>query len=282
MARPIRIEYPGAVYHITARGNGRKNIFKGEEDRDIFLAVVSSVVKRYNWLCHAYCLMDNHYHLVIETPDGNLSKGMQQLNGIYTQAFNRRHDRCGHIFQGRYKAIVVDKESYLAELCRYVVLNPVRAKIASAPEDWQWSSYSITVGLKEAPHFLSVDWVLGLFGRDKREAERGCRDFVLAGIGIDCPWEKLKGQVLLGDDEFVGKLKEALSSKKTIKEIPKAQRHAHRPLLHELFKGNEKVDKQRRNRVILDAHILHGYSLKEIADTLGIHYTTASKVVNRK
>src|SRR4030065_621203 len=128
MARPLRIEYPGAVYHITSRGNEKKLIFKDERDREIFLDTLSQVDKRYNWLCHAYCLMNNHYHLITETPDGNLSAGMRQLNGVYTQAFNRQHNRVGHLFQGRYKAILIQKDSHLLEVCRFVVLNPVGAK----------------------------------------------------------------------------------------------------------------------------------------------------------
>ena len=134
MARPIRIEYPGAVYHVTSRGNAGNKIFSDDQDREIFLPILAAVVKRYNWLCHAYCLMDTHYHLMIETPDANLSIGMRQLNGIYTQKYNRRHETPGHIFQGRYKAILVQKENYLLELCRYVVLNPVRAGVVQKPE----------------------------------------------------------------------------------------------------------------------------------------------------
>src|SRR4030042_5793823 len=129
MARPLRIEFPGAVYHVTSRGNARQTIFIDDEDRGGFLDLLSIVVERFNWICHAYCLMGNHYHLLIETPDGNLSKGMRELNGIYTQHFNRRHGRVGHVFQGRFKAILVEKDSYLLELCRYIVLNPVRAGI---------------------------------------------------------------------------------------------------------------------------------------------------------
>jgi putative transposase len=146
MARPLRIEYDGAVYHITSRGNARKPIFKDDDDRSRFLELLRQVNDRYNGLCHAYCLMSNHYHLVIETPDGNLSKGMRQLNGVYTQSFNRKHRRVGHIFQGRYKAILIDKESHLLEVCRYVVLNPARARLVSDPEAWQWSSYRSTAG----------------------------------------------------------------------------------------------------------------------------------------
>jgi REP element-mobilizing transposase RayT len=152
MARPLRIEYPGAVYHITSRGNEKKLIFKDERDREIFLDTLSQVDKRYNWLCHAYCLMNNHYHLIIETPDGNLSAGMRQLNGVYTQTFNRQHNRVGHLFQGRYKGILIQKDSHLLEVCRYVVLNPVRAKAVKKPEQWRWSSYQATAGI-EKPHY---------------------------------------------------------------------------------------------------------------------------------
>src|SRR4030067_2859257 len=141
MTRPLRIEYPGAVYHITSRGNEKKLIFKDERDRKIFLDTLSQVDKRYNWLCHAYCLINNHYHLIIETPDGNLSAGMRQLNGVYTQAFNRRNHRVGHVFQGKYKAIVIEKEGYLLQVSRYVVLSPVRAKIVEGPADWRGGSY---------------------------------------------------------------------------------------------------------------------------------------------
>ena len=144
MARPLRIEYPGALYHVTSRGNARAPIYKADADRETFLDVLERVTERFNWLCHAYCLMDNHYHLMIETPDGNLASGMRQLSGVYTQRFNRRHKRVGHVFQGRYKAILVDRDSYLLELCRYVVLNPVRAKMVRSARQWRWSSFRAT------------------------------------------------------------------------------------------------------------------------------------------
>ena len=128
MARPLRLEFPGAVYHVSSRGNARQRIFFGDADRELFLDTLTQGIARYRWLCHAYCLMENHYHLLIETPRANLSLGMRQLNGIYTQTFNRRHHRVGHLFQGRFRAILVEKESYLLELCRYIVLNPVRVK----------------------------------------------------------------------------------------------------------------------------------------------------------
>jgi REP element-mobilizing transposase RayT len=129
MARPLRIEFAGALYHVTARGDRQENIFVTDADRISFLEILKQVVERFNWLVHAYCLMDNHYHLLVETPDGNLGQGMRQLNGVFTQTSNRNHNRVGHVFQGRYKAILIQKDSYLLELSRYIVLNPVRARM---------------------------------------------------------------------------------------------------------------------------------------------------------
>ena len=153
MARPLRIEYPGALYHITSRGNGGQKIFRSDKDRVYFLKLLATLTDRFHWLCHAWCLMDNHYHLVIETPEGNLSRGMRQLNGMYTQKYNWKYHKTGHVFQGRYKAIIVDKDSYLLELCRYVALNPVRAHVVEEPEDFRWSSYRATAGIDKAPSF---------------------------------------------------------------------------------------------------------------------------------
>ena len=160
MARPLRIEFPGAFYHITARGNAQQEIFLDDIDRKLFLKLFVSEISQQGWKCFSYCLMNNHYHLVIETPTGNLVRGMKRLNGVYTQKFNWRHNRVGHLFQGRYKSIVVDRESYLLELSRYVVLNPVRAKFAKKAEDWLWSSYRATAGLAEAPDWIEVEELL--------------------------------------------------------------------------------------------------------------------------
>ncbi len=146
MFRPLRIEFPGALYHLTARGDGREDIYVDDEDRKRFLALVGGVCERFNWVGYAYCLMSNHYHLVMETPDGNLSSDMRHLNGVYTQRFNTRHGRVGHVFQGRYKAILAERDSYLLELCRYVVLNPVRAEMVRHASQWRWSSYRDTTG----------------------------------------------------------------------------------------------------------------------------------------
>ena len=175
MARPLRLAFPGAVYHLTSRGNARQKIFFTDADRELFLSTLSGVVRRYHWVCHAYCLMANHYHLLIETPKANLSIGMRQLNGIYTQSFNRRHHRVGHLFQGRFKAILVEKEAHLLELCRYVVLNPVRVKGGASAQSWKWSSYRATAGLGSVPEFLSTDWILEQFGKSRSRAQQHYR-----------------------------------------------------------------------------------------------------------
>ena len=278
MARPLRIEYPNAVYHVTSRGNARNKIFLGDQDRENFLFVLDAVVKRYNWLCHAHCLMDNHYHLMIETPDANLSRGMRQLNGVYTQKYNWWHSKTGHIFQGRYKSILVDKENYLLELCRYVVLNPVRANMVEKPEEWKWSSYGATAGLKTVPNYLTGDWILGLFSNNKAEAQKRYRKFVREGIHTGSPWDDLQGQILLGEEGFIEKYKDLLSDKEQIKEIPRPQRYVSRPRLSKLLSKEDKT--ARRNSGIHSAHVKYGYTLKEIADHLEIHYTTVSKAIN--
>ena len=266
MSRPLRPQYPGAIYHLTSRGNARQRIFFDDTDREMFLKILLQVVSRYGWLCHAYCLMDNHYHLLVETPKGNLALGMRQLNGIYTQAFNRRHRRVGHLFQGRYKAILVQKESHLLELCRYVVLNPLRVKAKPRLDQWKWSSYRATAGLERAPEFLTVDWILSQFGQKRTRAQAQYRSFVQEGLDHR-PWEELKGQIYLGSDEFVERHSKG---KEDIAEVPRAQRRAVRPSL-------PKIVSQSGSKGVAEAYLEHGYTLKEIAEHLGVHYATVSR-----
>ena len=282
MARPLRIEYDGALYHITSRGNARKPISKDDEDRTIFMEILQKVNKRYNWLCHAYCLMNNHYHIVIETPDGNLSQGMRQLNGVYTQQFNKRHHRVGHIFQGRYKAILIDKESHLLEVCRYVVLNPVRAKAVRRPEGWKWSSYRATAGMEPSPLCLTRKWILRQFGTKKGFAEKKYKEFVEAGIGEEPIWRKVRGQILLGEERFVEKFIPYVKGHEDIKEIPKSQRYIGRPSLAHLFEGKAGKDKGSRDRQIVKAVEKYGYSQKEVADCLEMHYSTISRTMKNE
>ena len=157
MARQLRIQYPGALYHVMSRGNGHQDIFFSNNDRIAFLKNLEGCIKTHNFICHAYCLMDNHYHLLIETPDANLSDVMRDINGNYTQTFNKRKGRVGHLMQDRYKAHVIEKDTYLLEVARDIVLNPIRAKIVDHPDKWRWSSYKTTGGIIRSPKWLSTD-----------------------------------------------------------------------------------------------------------------------------
>ena len=178
MSRPIRIEFPNALYHVTSRGDRREAIFEDDDDRLSFLQTLGQVVEQFNWRCYAWCLMDNHYHLLIQTPDGNLSKGMRQLNGVFTQLSNRRHRRVGHLFQGRFKAILVDSDAYLLELARYVVLNPVRSGMVKNAANWRWSSYRASMGLMPAEPFLAVDGLLAQFAARRSLAQARYTQFL--------------------------------------------------------------------------------------------------------
>ena len=282
MARPLRIEFPGALYHVTARGNARQDIFVDDQDRQVFLSVLERVVSRMHPLVHAYCLMDNHYHLVIETPEGNLSRALRQLNGVYTQAFNRRHGRVGHVLQGRFKSILVERDSYLLELCRYVVLNPVRARIARKSDTYRWSSYRPTVGLEPVPACLSTDWLLAQFGKQRASAQRKYQRFVAEGVGEPSPWDKVQGQILLGGEDFVARLQPGLHARESVKEIPRTQRFAARPTLGRLFGATVLKSLPRRNEAIRRAHVEHGYSQSEIGRVVGLHYSTISRIVSEE
>jgi REP element-mobilizing transposase RayT len=172
MARPLRITYPGAFYHVTSRGNERKAVFKSNRDREKFLEYLESATWRYNGVMHAYCLMDNHYHLLVETPSGNLPEIMRHINGAYTTYFNIKRARSGPLFQGRYKAILVDVDEYAKELSRYIHLNPVRAKMRSRPEEYRWSSYRSYIGDRKPPEWLYRDFILDYFAEAKPVAEK--------------------------------------------------------------------------------------------------------------
>lgn len=278
MARPLRIEFDGALYHVTSRGNERKAIFKDDSDRKLFLDILAQVTERFHWLCHAYCLMGNHYHLVVETPDANLSKGMRQLNGVYTQAYNRRHHRVGHLFQGRFKGILVEKESHFLEVCRYVVLNPVEAGMVKHPKEWAWSSYRATGGQSPVVRCLTVEEVLGHFGTRRKAAQKRYCQFVMEGIGRASIWENLAAQSLLGEEGFAEALKGYVKGQEKVREIPRAQRLIGRPTLKSLFTDKTKST---RDRMIVKAVQEHGYSQTEVAHQLKLHYSTLSRIVKR-
>jgi len=278
MARPLRLEFPNALYHITSRGDRREDIYEDDEDRITFLSILGKVVSEYNWICHGYCLMSNHYHLIIETLDSNLSKGMRQLNGVYTQATNRRHKRTGHLFQGRYKAILVDKESYLLELARYVVLNPVRAKgMVRTIDDWPWSSYLGMINKVNAEDWLTTDWVLSQFGEGRIQAINRYQQFVLEGVSQDIElWSKLKGQIYLGSDEFVSKVQSKIEKEQDDWSIPKKQKRA-------IVKSISEIESQAvdRNSAIITAYATGAYSQREIGDYFHLHPSTVGVIVRR-
>ncbi len=274
MSRPIRIEFPNALYHVTARGDRREDIFEDDFDRQTFLATLEQVITQFNWTCYAWCLMDNHYHLLIQTPEGNLSKGMRQLNGVYTQASNRRHQRVGHLFQGRFKAILVDRDAYLLELARYIVLNPVRANMVKKPADWKWSSYRASVGLELATPWLSADGLLALFAKQRSLAQQRYAQFVVEGIKATSPWANLKGQVFLGDEQFVNRMQKHIRSGKDDVQIPLAQR---RPIPPSLAQIEQRTPD--RDTAIITAHATGGYSYQQLADYFGVHFTTVGRIV---
>jgi REP element-mobilizing transposase RayT/AraC-like DNA-binding protein len=236
-------------------------------DRERFLATLEEAVNRYGWRLYAYCLMGNHYHLVVETPRPELIRGVRHVNGVYAKRFNATHRRVGHLFQARYKAILVERESHLAELLRYVVLNPVRAGLCEFPEDYRWSSYRSTGGLEQAPGFLALDAVLSLFARKRRLAQLRYRSFVADGVASE-PWLDLRGQIYLGSDGFAELM--AKRAQASDSEIARSQREPAQPPLRELLSLHGE-------RAILVAYRDHGYRLRELADHLGCHYSTVSR-----
>lgn len=286
MARQLRIEFPGALYHITHRGNEKKPVFLDTDDRECFLDVFGLVVDRHGWNCHSYVLMDNHYHLLVETPGGNLSKGMMQLNSTYTQRFNRRHSRVGHLFQGRFKSILVEKDAYLLELSRYIVLNPVRAGLVENAIDWRWSSFPAMIGNIPCPDFLSTDWLLSQFSTNKKKAITSYTKFVQAGSGIVFPYDELVGQSVLGSSKFINEINRyfgeiKLDSLKKEQEFTKQQRLTLETELESIFQKGIRNGVS-RNRIICNVYYNHNVTMKEIGEYLGMHYATISRIIKRE
>ena len=273
MSRPLRLEYCGALYHITARGDRRGSIYATEADRRRFNEILSGVVERLGWRVYAWCQMTNHYHLLVETPGANLSAGMQALNGVYSSYFNRAHGRVGHVFQGRYTAIVVERESYLLELSRYIVLNPVRSGMVEQAGEWPWSSYREMCGLRQAPVWLTTEAVLSLFGTRRRAAMRRYVEFVEAGVGGMSPWHSLRNGVFLGSDAFVARHIDSLDDG-SLAEVPRAQRQRQPKTL-----SGYRAASGSRNAAIAAAYASGSYSLKEIGDYFGLHYSRVSRIV---
>jgi REP element-mobilizing transposase RayT len=295
MARPLRIEFPGALYHVTARGNERSAIFRDEADRAQFIDVVGRLPERFGSIIHGYVLMGNHYHLLIETPQPTLSKTMHYLNATYTGHFNRRHERAGHLLQGRYKGLLIQKDNYLLSVSRYIHLNPVRAGMTRKPEEYEWSSYREYIGKRKSMGWLASGWVLGQFSNDAQKARRLYGNFVEEGIGsAGNPFEELKNGLILGSDAFVSKVKGKLSTG-THREIPQSRRLL-RPVTCEdvistvarkfgveetaLIQRGRRGNQERRVCIYL-SRTLTDMSNEEIAGYFGIGYTAVSHVTSR-
>ena len=233
MARPLRIEFAGALYHVTSRGNERRSIFRADRDRKAFLTFLGEATRRFGWSLTGWVLMSNHFHLVVQTPEPNLSRGMHWLNSAYAGWFNRVHKRCGHLYQGRFKAFLIDKEAYFAEVLRYVVLNPVRAKMVDRPEGYRWSSYRATAGLETAPDWLDLATAHPLFGAEPEPAQAEYREFVLAKIGCEERlWDKLTNQLYLGTEEWIKTMRGRVEAKPRSTDHPRTQRAVGRPKMH--------------------------------------------------
>ncbi|MDC6170468.1 REP-associated tyrosine transposase [Paucibacter sp. XJ19-41] len=283
MARPLRIEFPGAVYHVTSRGDRREPIFEDDGDRAMLLNVVARMLDRFDALALAYCLMGNHYHFVLGTRRANLSMLMRQINGVYTQAYNRRHGLVGHLFQGRFKAILVDREGYLLEVCRYVDLNPVRAGMVDRPGDWPWSSYRAHCGLAEPLPWLDTPGLHGfLLGQEaqtreqKRKAALMYAQLVLDGPGVHLWEESLRQQIYLGDDEFVQRQQDEADRRNLAsREVPKAQRMHQASLAQWLSRSTDRAE------ALWHAHKDSGMTMTALAEELGVSVARVSQLIRR-
>lgn len=288
MARPLRITYPGAFYHITSRGNELKLIFLSKRDREKFLEYLESASERYNAIIHVYCLMDNHYHLLLETPSGNLPQIMRHINGAYTTYFNVKHDRAGHLFQGRYKAILVEQDEYAKELSRYIHLNPVRAGIVDLPEGYEWSSYLSYIGKKQKFKWLYTDFIYGNFGKTKSSSEKQYQIFVtsLVNSEYDSPLNNVVASTILGQSDFVSDIKEKhLTDKKIDREIPALKELADNISVDSI---NKEVDRFFSDQTRLSKNIkiyltkkFTGKQLKEIGEEFGIGESGVSQSCRR-
>jgi REP element-mobilizing transposase RayT len=290
MARPLRLEHAEALWHVTSRGNARQEIFRDDADRELFLRILAGAIRRFRWRLHAYVLMGNHYHLLLETPDPNLSRGMHRINAVYSQKFNLRYDRVGHVLQGRFKAILVEKEVHLLELVRYVVLNPVRAGLVREVAEWRWSNYLSTAGLARCPAWLVTDWTIAQFGQGS-DAQRAYREFVAAGgAGVDRPWKRVAGQLFLGSDDFLKRMRSIRAPAGINREVPLAQRRTIRPALSDVVRASASVlgvdpsqvrDRRRTPLRLLVAYIGRRDALAKFADLghiLGVSISSAHEI----
>ncbi len=284
MTRHLRIKIPGGLYHIYTRGIDRRDIFKDDSDREKFLDILENSISDSDWKCYAYCLMNNHYHILIESADGDTSRGMRQLNGVYAQYFNWKHDRVGPLFQSRFRAILVDRENYFLELCRYIVLNPVRAGIVSSPEEYHWSSYRATAGLDNMKTCIDRIAVISRFAEEDESvisARAAYSQFVTYSLEKDIALGEIRGDLILGDREFVESVKDIIKKEKNNLDYPKYQRTACRPDLEELLDPLTVSMKETRNVAVRKAYNEFGYTQSDIAGFLGVHNSTIYRILRK-
>lgn len=274
MARRHRIKFAGAIYHVIDRGVRKSKIFKDDLDRHKYLKILATSIVRYRCICLTYCLMGNHYHHVIETPRPNISLFLQYLNGEYAKYFNRRHRLCGHVFQGRAEALLIEDTTYLGQAIAYIARNPVKARMVTDAAKWKWSGYAATVGKCRCPSFLTIDWLPRLFPAQNLKDSR--RLFAIA-VHSDQN-DDIDSQIVMGSSEFRREVRKVIGASLYTSRLPRSYRMLGRPSLQELFAH---VEKSERRSAILRAHVVHGYLLSEVAAYLDLHPTTISRIVNR-
>ena len=282
MARPLRIAYPGAYYHVTSRGNEQKDVFKSRRDREKFLEYLASATERYGAAIHVYCLMSNHYHLLLETPEGNLSQIMRHINGAYTTYYNIKRKRTGHLFQGRFKAILVEADEYALELSRYIHLNPVRVGMAEKPGEYSWSSFKSYIGQGNVPNWLRTDFILGYFGKNKLDAGKKYSAFVeeLIGTEYDSPLIDAIGTAVLGSPGFVESVMEAhVGKREQSRDLPALRQLTARPTLEAIvtavdtvFQSDKKLARQ------AGMYLCHRHSGKLIREVANLFKVSESAI----
>lgn len=293
MSRPLRIEYPGAYYHVMNRGLGRIRIFLDDPDRMRFLRLIGEIFRLWSIRTYAYCLMDNHYHLLLETPQGNLSRVMRHLDGLYTQSFNRAHHRDGPLFRGRYRAILIDAEEYFLSVARYIHHNPRQAGMVSEIEDYPWSSHGPYLGERSCPSWLSRHGMLARFG-EGRKAAKAYHVFMKAGVepAIDDFYNRRKLGPLLGGKEFLQRVKDKMGERARarddipesrlvfapeVDQIVKATGRVYGKSIEELLKRRRGVRNDARAMAIYLCRALGGHKLSVVAQAVGLkNYSSTS------
>jgi len=279
MARRPRLLYPGAVYHVMSRGNRKAPIFEDDDDRRHFFDTIATATVRYTVLVYEACQMTNHYHVVLSTPRGNLSAFMQYLNGVFAQASNRRHGRTGHLFEARFRSIVVQRESYLRRASRYVVLNPVRARVVTEPAAWRWSTFRATAGLEEPPAWLHTRWLKDAFGgMSDEEAQDEYRRFVSEPTRRATRFDS--SVLACGTPTFKRVVLVEAQRACADRLLPLSTRILARPTLDELL-GDGRLRRDGRDVAMQEAHTVHGYTMTQIGGFLSLDRSTVSKALRR-